>query len=173
MGTKESATVLANLLFEWFSDDFDLPMAPYYISRAVLGYLSAGNIRDAAKSLNIFIERLLESGRISNSQKVSSSSGDEIFIFSELPLLNFFELLIKACQRGNQDLYRRLRLRYKNAINDAGCLDKALDKIGLIFFNIQPRGQGDMLQNLMGSFFGSGSTTGATNAPRQIGAELD
>ncbi|KAK7205969.1 hypothetical protein BZA70DRAFT_247488 [Myxozyma melibiosi] len=172
LGTKESATVLGNLLFDWFADESQLEMAPFFISRAVLGYLSVGNIRDADKSLNIFIERLLASGLSVERQNVTSAAGDSVIVFPQLPLLDFFQLLIKACQRPSQDLFRRLRFRYKDSIKDAGAFDEALDRIGASFFGIKVRNQGNMLQDLMGSLLG-GPSGGSSGGPAQIGSALD
>lgn len=172
LGTKESATFFAQFLFEWYLEDSDVSTAPYYIARATLGYLVVGNIRDAKRSLLYFTEKLAASPRLASTAKYSTIATQQMTstvanftLFSSIPLLNFYELLILTCQRKNQDLFRRLRAHYKKYIEEAGGLDDALDKIGEKYFDIRVRNQSNMLQDLMGSLF-SGSSSG--RAPQLV-----
>ncbi|KAK9488536.1 hypothetical protein V1527DRAFT_456928 [Lipomyces starkeyi] len=173
LGTKDSPVVLAELLYEWFSEDPEVITVSFYISRAVLGYLTVGNIRGAGLALDHYISKFIASGRTSQ-PKVLSVAGDEITEFSHFPLLNFLQLLIRTCQRKNADLFKRLRFRYKNDIKDAfdGEIDEALGKIGERFFDIQFRTQANLLQDLMGSLF-SGPPRGDQNRPQIQGNDLD
>ncbi|KAK9448840.1 uncharacterized protein V1518DRAFT_418354 [Limtongia smithiae] len=177
LGTKDSAAVLAQLLYDWSAEDPDVELAPFYISRAVLGYLTVGNIRDARHALDVFISRLVASPRLTPLapavRVVSTASGGELNVFPDLPLLNFFDLLIRSCQRRSPDMFRRLRFRYKSVISDAGAFDEALDRIGDVFFGIKVRNQGNILQDLMGSLFSGGSQGPAPRTPQIQGADMD
>ncbi|KAK9468967.1 hypothetical protein V1512DRAFT_220647 [Lipomyces arxii] len=173
LGTKDSPVVLANMLFEWFSEDPSAYTVSFYISRAVLGYLSVGNIRDAKKSLDVYIPQVISSGRLgTNHQTATSSIGDTITVFPEYPLLNFLQLLIAVCQRKDADLFRRLRFRYKTELKDAAALDEALDRIGERFCGIQVRNQGNILSDLMGSFFAP-AQSGNASVPQIQNSDLD
>ncbi|KAK9463352.1 uncharacterized protein V1516DRAFT_667538 [Lipomyces oligophaga] len=173
-GTKQSPVVLANLLFDWYMESPDVDMAAFFISRAVLGYLSVGNIRDASRSLAIFIERLQKSSRASTTaQTVTSSSGDEILAFDDHPLLNFFQLLIKVCQRKNTDLYNRLKFRYQQSIKDAGAFTEALNRIGELYFGIKIRNQANMFSDLMGSLLGPSPTISSRAISAQPPSDMD
>ncbi|KAK9370058.1 hypothetical protein V1509DRAFT_618422 [Lipomyces kononenkoae] len=173
LGTKDSPIVLAQLLYEWFSEDPEVGTAPFYISRAVLGYLTVGNIRGARQALDHYLSNFIASGR-TTPPKTLSVAGDEIVEFAQLPLLNFLQLLIRTCQRQNADLFKRLRFRYKNDIKEAfDCgVDEALAKIGERFFGIAVRTQGNLLQDLMGSLF-SGPPPSEQNRPQIQGNDLD
>ncbi|KAK9240764.1 hypothetical protein V1525DRAFT_429758 [Lipomyces kononenkoae] len=173
LGTKDSPVVLAQLLYEWFSEDPEVGTVAFYISRAVLGYLTVGNIRGARQALDHYLSNFIASGRTTPPKRLSVA-GDDIAEFSQFPLLNFLQLLIRACQRENADLFKRLRFRYKNDIKDAfdGGVDEALAKIGERFFGIPVRTQGNLLQDLMGSLF-SGPPGGEQNRPQIQGNDLD
>ncbi|KAJ8104023.1 hypothetical protein POJ06DRAFT_243376 [Lipomyces tetrasporus] len=173
LGTKDSPVVLAQLLYEWFSEDPEVVTVTFYIARAVLGYLTVGNIRGARQALDHYLSKFIASGRTTQ-PKVSSVAADEITVFSQFPLLNFYQLLIRTCQRKNTDLFKRLRFRYKNDIKEAfeGEIEESLDKIGERYFGIQVRNQANLLQDLMGSLF-SGPSGGGQNRPQIQGNDLD
>ncbi|KAK9481308.1 hypothetical protein V1514DRAFT_349591 [Lipomyces japonicus] len=173
VGTKDSVPVLVQLLFDWFSEDEQAGTAPFYLSRAILGYLALGNIRDARTASDLFISKLVASDRIPGSTLVTSSvDGDAVTVFAQSPLLDFLQLLVRACQRKNPDMFKRLRFRYKTQLSDAGALDEALDKIGEIWFGIRVQNQGNLLQDLMGSLF-SGGSRGGNNPPVPQIADLE
>ncbi|KAK9475010.1 uncharacterized protein V1510DRAFT_409773 [Dipodascopsis tothii] len=153
LGTAASAEVLGQMEFDWFMDDDEDDHAPFYAARAVLGYLAVGSIAGARRALDTFVAALTASGRVAAPEPVTGTVGS-VAVFASEPLLNFFQLLIAACQRPSADLYRRLKAHYRAEIAAAGGLDDALDRIGERFFGIRARTQGNLLQDLMGSFLG-------------------
>ncbi|KAK9453698.1 hypothetical protein V1511DRAFT_472327 [Dipodascopsis uninucleata] len=173
VGTKESVVVLTDLLYEWYSEDPYAETAPFYLSRAVFGYLSVSNIRDANRAINLFIEKFMKSNRVGSTGNAGSSAdNNDIVVFNSYPLLNFLQLLVKVCQRKNADLFKRLKFKYKAELQAAGALDEALDRIGEIYCGIQPpRGSGNIL-DLMGSLLGGGASQAQLPAS-QSGADLD
>lgn len=154
LGTKDSAPVLANLLYEWCieqDDDFE-DNAPLFLSRGVLGYLTIRNIRDAWKVCHVFIDQIKQSERLES--KNLEQNGHTIDVFEASPLLDFLQLLILACQYKNPDMFNRLKTRYKNQIQNIQAFDKPLSVIGQDIFGIAPpRNQGNILQDLMGGLF--------------------
>jgi hypothetical protein len=156
LGTKDSAEVLANLEYQWYTTD-DSHTAALYAARAIFPYLLVGNVRDASKCLRIFTSRLSEDNKSLGFQDVSSSSSSEIRICPSLPLLNFLGLLLLAVQKGSADLYRQLRGHYSPYLKEVKAWDEALEIVAEIYFRIQKPRQGNPLLDMMGSMFGGGA----------------
>ena len=121
LGTRESAEVLARLLYEWFKQD-EAHTAPTYIARAVFGYLLVGNLREARRSLGMFIGQLTQENSTLVIQEVQSTSAD-ISIFPSLPLLNFLSLLSLATQTGGAEVFRNLKSHYATQLRDIPAWD--------------------------------------------------
>ncbi|RPB03713.1 DUF410-domain-containing protein [Choiromyces venosus 120613-1] len=166
VGTKESAEVFADMLYEWYTED-EPHTAPIYAARAVFPYMLIGNLRDATRSLTIFTRKLIENNPSLAVQEVQTASVD-VKVIPSLPLLNFLNLLLLACQTGEQDMFRTLKSHYSNSLKEVPHCGEALAQIGEIYFGIQvPRTAS--LFDMMGSMFG-----GAPNAApqsRQIAPE--
>ncbi|KAF8539764.1 hypothetical protein BDD12DRAFT_836346 [Trichophaea hybrida] len=154
LGTKESADVLTRTLYEWYKQD-ETRTAPTYIARAVFGYLLVGNLREASRSLDVFIQQLIQDSPALVIQEVQSASAD-IRVFPSLPLLNFLSLLRLAVQTGGADIFRNLKSHYASQLRDVPSWDDALDQIGELYFGIQVRRPTNIL-DMMGSMFGGGS----------------
>jgi golgi to ER traffic protein 4 len=117
VGTKESAEVFANMLYEWYTED-EPHTAATYAARAVLPYLLVGNIRDASRSLDVFTQHLIKNNSNLTIQEVQSASSD-VKVFPSLPLLNFLSLLLLAVQTGGQDMFRTLKSHYSTHLKEA------------------------------------------------------
>lgn len=152
LGTKESAAVLGKLLWDWSEESKDAPLdAPLFLSRGVLGYLCTENIRDADKCSETFL------GLFNSKHKPETNSveavGGTITTYDSVPLFNFLQLLILACRSKNPETFKRLTARYAQQLGQLPAWGPALDKIGQVYFGIVPKRQGNMLEDLMGSFF--------------------
>jgi Golgi to ER traffic protein 4 len=112
LGTKASPTVLATLLYDYFSED--LPhTAGLYLARAVLPYLCLGNLRDATVALNVFV------GKLAAAETAPVRSTIEgVLIFPALPLVNFLSLLCVACQRGAAEFFYNLKKQYARSLEE-------------------------------------------------------
>lgn len=151
LGTKESAPLLAELLYEWYGEQEDAESAALYLSRGVLGYLAIQNIRDAKVVLATFLSKLKESRRLEASEV--GQDGITIDAYTQAPLLTFLQLLVVTCQYKNADLFNRLKTRYRAQIEDVQAFQKPLVVIGQSIFGIAPQRQANILQDLMGSLF--------------------
>ncbi|KAK3945809.1 hypothetical protein QBC46DRAFT_424562 [Diplogelasinospora grovesii] len=161
LGTKDSAEVLTKMEYEWYKED-DSHTAPLYAARAILPYLLVANVRAANTSYRAFASALAaENQGLGVVQDVSSQSAD-IRVFPSLPLLNFLGLLLLAIQKGSPELYRQLRNKYGNHVQElGGAWDTALEMIGEMYFGIQRPRQSNPLFDMMGSLFGGGGLPGA------------
>lgn len=146
LGTKESPKILAELLYEW-STEGDVGSTALFASRGVFGYLCLKNIRDAHSVLDTFIDL------VPDSYDIVEEEGFKAKVSQKHPLLNFLQLLIYTCQSGNISMFSRLKLRYKSHLEQLPAFNSALERIGTLFFNIQPKRSNNMLQDLMGSLF--------------------
>jgi hypothetical protein len=117
LGTRDSADVLARMLYDWYKEDPEVHTAPTYIARAVLAYLLIGNLRDANRSLDLFVQQLIQDNPSLTVQEVQSASAD-VRIFPSLPLLNFLSLLRLGVQTGGQDVFRNLKSHYATQLRD-------------------------------------------------------
>jgi hypothetical protein len=118
LGTAKSAETLATLLYDWYKDD-EPHTAPSYIARAVFGYLLIGNIREASRALQVFIDRLITNSPDLVVQNVESATSD-MKVFPSLPLMNFLSLLVLAVQTGGQDTVGNLKRHYAGKLKEVG-----------------------------------------------------
>ncbi|VVT56286.1 uncharacterized protein SAPINGB_P004933 [Magnusiomyces paraingens] len=189
-GTRESPRVLATMLYTWATgpgtdaDSKDKNNStllkesaadvaaglPLYLSRGVLGYLSAGNVRDARGVLQTFIEYVVAE-HASNSalgQRLDydrqEGSGSAVYVFKEVPLLNFLQLLVPTVQSKSPEMYNRLKARYAALIDGLDAWKSVLAGIAELYCGIAPpRPQMNMLQDLLGSFMSGGGAGAIKN----------
>ncbi|MCJ1346876.1 hypothetical protein MMC31_005096 [Peltigera leucophlebia] len=153
-GTKDSPELLANVEYEWYTQD-DSHTAALYAARAIFPYLLMSNLRSANKAHLVFTTRLTTNKSSLSVQEVSAPSF-ETRIYPSLPLLNFLTLLLPAAQRGSADIYKQLVKHYTVHIKELGIWDDALAQIGEIYFGIRIPRQGNPLFEMMGSMMGFG-----------------
>jgi len=157
VGTRESPAILAKLLFDWYAEADDFERAPQFLSRGVFGYLSIENFRDAHVVTKKFIELLKASPDCGKKYTFDAEiTQDGISISSELPLLNFLQLLIVTCEYKSVDMYRRLISRYQSDIADLSAWTRPLDQIAQQYFGIAPQRSNNMFQDILGSLMGGG-----------------
>lgn len=167
LGTQDSPELLANLEYDWYSED-DSHTAPLYAGRTVLPYLLIGNLRAANKAFLLFTSKLGKSKEL-GVQEVSSKLSD-LRVYPSLPLLNFLGLLLLAVQRGSPDLFRQLKSHYATHLKDVPAWSDALEQIGESYFGIKIPTQSNPLMDMMGSLLMGGRGGGApkpgrTNSP--------
>jgi hypothetical protein len=153
LGTRESPNVLASLLYEWYTEDKEPAMAAFYASRGTLGYLCIENIRDARSFTASYIEKM-ESGGTTFTE-VKDEAGNVLKVSEQHPLLTFLQLLVVTCQHKSSDMFQRLKVRYAAQLQEVSALALPIEHIGLVYFGIQPPRQGNLFQDLMGTFLGS------------------
>lgn len=162
LGTRDSPAILAKLLFEWFLEADDIERAPQFLSRAVFGYLSIENIRDARVTTKKFIDLLKNSPQYGKDFTFGEEIvQDGITISPELPLLNFLQLLIVTCEYKSTDMYRRLYSRYQSEIKELSAWTGPLNQIAQQYFGIVPQNSSNMFQDILGSLMGGGGNIGA------------
>lgn len=155
LGTRDSAKLLGQMLFDYYMDEQKGSKAGLYIARGVLGYLGLANLRDSIVCLDAFLERL-EVETAPSSCIQDEHSGMVIKVYSTEELLNFMQLLIISCMSGNPDLYRRLRVRYNSQLALLKGAELSLSKIASFYFGIESPRQNNMLQGLMSGLLGGG-----------------
>lgn len=167
LGTRDSAALLANLEYDWYTTDSP-HTAPLYAARAVFPFLLAGSLRAANATFLLFTSKLGTANPQLGVQAVTSANS-EARIYQSLPLLNFLSLLLLACQKGAPDLFRSLRQQYRAQLAEAteGSWDEALEGVGQMYFGIKPPRQGNPLMDMMGSMFGGGGGGAAQTRAKQ------
>jgi len=122
------ARVVVECMSQCYPSEADL-----VIARAVLLYLSLGNLRDA--------NCLWDSVR----QRLSDNSE----AFPDSPLLHFVKFLLSTLERDALPLFRMLRQKYKPSLERDPSLDEYLDEIAERFYNVPRR---DGMQGMLGDF---------------------
>ncbi|XP_078435680.1 golgi-to-ER traffic-like protein isoform X1 [Wolffia australiana] len=131
------ASTLVNFMDKCYPGEDDLAIA-----RAVLLYLSRGNLRDANKLMDELRKQLRQ----------------RQLDFPRSDLMQFIVYLLQTLERDAVPLFRMLRQKYKSSIDRESSFDGFLDDIGEVFYGIKRRGGG--LQGMFGDLFkmmGSGA----------------
>ncbi|KAK7279695.1 hypothetical protein RJT34_24752 [Clitoria ternatea] len=115
---KKFASTLVNFLGKCYPGEDDLAIA-----RAVLRYLSFGNLKDA----NILIEEI---------QKLIESAEVE---FPKTELMQFIKFLLQTLERDALPLFSMLRANFKASIEREPTFNEMLDDIAEKFFGVQRR----------------------------------
>ncbi|CAJ2629670.1 hypothetical protein L195_g014355 [Trifolium pratense] len=115
---KKFATTLVNFLGKCYPGEDDLAIA-----RAVLRYLSLGNLRDA----NILVDEI----------KAQTQTGD--VDFPKTDLMQFINYLLQTMERDAFPLFNMLRSNFKPCIEREPAFNELLDDIAEKFYGVQRR----------------------------------
>ncbi|KAJ6812547.1 Golgi to ER traffic protein 4-like protein [Iris pallida] len=126
---KKFATTLVNFMGKCYPGEDDLAIA-----RAVLMYLSQGNMRDANNLLD----------EIENQLNAKDST------FPQSDLTQFIAYLLQTLERDALPLFRMLRQKYKPSIDREALFDELLDEIAEKFYGVRRR---NGLEGMFGDFF--------------------
>lgn len=127
--TKKFASTLVDFMGKCYPGEDDLAIA-----RAILMYLSLGNLRDA----NIFMDEL----------KKQLQHKEVNFPHSEL--IQFINYLLLTLQRDALPLFNMLRQSYKSDLDREPVFNELLDEIAEKFYGVRRR---NPLQGMFGDFF--------------------
>ncbi len=172
LGTNDSPECLAQLEYDWYTED-DSHTAALYAARAIFPYILTGNLRSANKAHLVFTSRLSSANKSLGVQEISGASS-ELRVYPSLPLLNFLGLLLLAIQRGSADLFKTLTKHYAPHIKDVGSWDDALAQTGEAYFGIKIPRQGNPLFDMMGSMlFGGGGGSPKPSTPKMKAKKVE
>ncbi|BAB10564.1 unnamed protein product [Arabidopsis thaliana] len=104
------------------------------IARAVLMYLSMGNMKDA----NFMMDEIKKQAETKNPE------------LSESDLIQFISYLLETLQRDALPLFNMLRVKYKSSIDRDQLLNELLDEIAERFYGVQRK---NPLQGMFGDIF--------------------
>ncbi|URE35811.1 hypothetical protein MUK42_06716 [Musa troglodytarum] len=125
---EKFASVLVNFMGKCYPGEDDMAIA-----RAVMLYLSQGNLRDA-NNLMDELNKQLEHKQL------------------ELPdsdLIQFIKYLLQALERDSFPLFKILRQKYKTSIDRESLFDGLLDEIAEKFYGIRRSGLPDIFGDLL------------------------
>lgn len=152
LGTYESLPVYIDFLYKWFETLGGDPGV--YLSRAVVNYAYLKNVKFVNTALNLFLARYL--GAEKEKAEEIQEEGQKYFFFEQSKLLNFLQLLVITLDKSDAgDKFMKLYGNYKPIITQQG-LSNSIDYLGRMYFNLKlgnTSGGGNMLANMMGSFF--------------------
>ncbi|KAG9002285.1 hypothetical protein FRB90_011407 [Tulasnella sp. 427] len=198
-GTRDSALLLAQLLFEWYqsalSTDSNLDPGLFAL-RGSVPYLTTTNILAARAFLDKFVSLLVvaKPDVLIHEEPVAIGEGpahDEIWATSN-HTLNFLQLAVRICQRGDSDAgsaregkqaWIRLCGRYTGGVSGAntpgtkvlvvggGFTREAVISLSHLYFNIQPprSGSANPLGDMMSALFGGSGPSEPQNTRKAIG----
>ncbi|KAK4489247.1 hypothetical protein RD792_005044 [Penstemon davidsonii] len=126
---KKFASTLVNFMGKCYPGEDDLAIA-----RAVLMYLSLGNLGDA----NVLMD--------DTKKQVQSREVD----FPRSELMQFINYLLQTVQRDALPLFSMLRQRYKLSIDRDPIFDELLDEVAVKFYGVRRR---NSMPGMFGEFF--------------------
>ncbi|CAH8280649.1 unnamed protein product [Arabidopsis lyrata] len=126
---EKFASMLVNFMGRCYPGEDDLAIA-----RAVLMYLSMGNMKDA----NFMMDEI---------KKQAETKYPEL---SESDLIQFISYLLETLQRDALPLFNMLRVKYKSSIDRDQLLNELLDEIAERFYGVQRK---NPLQGMFGDIF--------------------
>ncbi|KAG9046339.1 hypothetical protein FS837_004608 [Tulasnella sp. UAMH 9824] len=198
-GSRDSALLLAQLLFDWYqaASSTDASIDPgLFALRGTIPSLTTTNILAARTFLDKFISLLVvaKPDILIHKEPVAIGEGadqDEIWATSN-HTLNFLQLAIRICQRGDSDAgaareakqaWIRLCGRYTGGVSGANTpgtkvlvaggdfTREAVIQLSHLYFNIQPPRTGPMnpLGDMMSALFGGSAPSAPQNTRKAIG----
>ncbi|KAJ8902637.1 hypothetical protein NDN08_005957 [Rhodosorus marinus] len=136
------------MVHEWSNSAANDPKSPLVVVRAVLAYLTSGNLADAIVVVSI------------NKLKRKSDEGGADLLASQIA---FSDMLLKIIQRqGAYPLMAKLREHYNLILNkEDQSVQKKLDLVAEMYFGVKPGGNTmqDMMSEVMKGFFGGSSSS--------------
>ncbi|XP_021897915.1 Golgi to ER traffic protein 4 homolog [Carica papaya] len=123
---KKFASILINFMSKCYPGEDDLAIA-----RAILMYLSLGNLREA-NFLMDEVKKQVESKQVELSQS---------------ELIQFITFLLQTLERDALPLFNMLRANYKSSIDREPAFNELLDDIAELFYGVQRR---NPLQGMFG-----------------------
>ncbi|KAK9282621.1 hypothetical protein L1049_010839 [Liquidambar formosana] len=126
---KKFASTLVNFMGKCYTGEDDLAIA-----RAILMYLSIGNLRDANYLMDE-VKKLVESQQLE---------------FPQSDLIQFVTYLLQTLQRDALPLFNMLRQNYKSSIERDSTFNELLDEIAEKFYGVRRR---NPMQGVFGDFF--------------------
>ncbi|KAI9124630.1 hypothetical protein K1719_004552 [Acacia pycnantha] len=130
---KKFASILVDFMGKCYPGEDDLAIA-----RAVLRYLSSGNLRDA----NILME------------EIKNAVASKEIKFPQTDLMQFISFLLQTLERDALPLFNMLRSNYKSSIDREPAFNEMLDDIAEKFYGVQrknPMGMFGDIFKLMGA----------------------
>ncbi|XP_028782627.1 Golgi to ER traffic protein 4 homolog [Neltuma alba] len=115
---KKFASILVDFMGKRYPGEDDLAIA-----RAVLRYLSSGNLRDA----NILME------------EIKNEVASKEIKFPQTDLMQFVNFLLQTLERDALPLFNMLRANYKSSIDREPAFNEMLDDIAEKFYGVQRR----------------------------------
>lgn len=163
LGTSESVTRYVDLIWNWFeqvasSDSKNVDSVGDFFSRLIFNYLFISNIHFANESkkkfLKLFVGENFPEASYELVQKSIPGNDDlELYLFKNLPDMNFLQLLIVTCQTKNKALFSQLKAQYSE---QASKYQPQLEFIGQEYFGIAAVKQNNFLQDMMSGLLGGG-----------------
>ncbi|KAJ6986940.1 hypothetical protein NC653_020239 [Populus alba x Populus x berolinensis] len=126
---KKFASTIVNFMGKCYPGEEDLAIA-----RAILMYLSMGNLRDA----NFLMDELKKHAQYKEHDLPQSD------------LIQFINYLLPTLQRDALPLFNMLRTNYKSSIDREPAFNELLDEIAELFYGVQRR---NPLQGMFGDIF--------------------
>lgn len=164
-----SLQLLSKLYFDTYVKENDQYSFGSYLARMVIPYLMLRNTEFASKGVDLMLAKLhgskydfpfspVENVNVLEVDQITSTAPDKKK--SCYRLINFLQLLVQVCSRAEADNAKNFRLlysRYRVTLEEFNGIPQMVDQLGQLYFNTTVvRKQGNLLQDMMGSFLGGG-----------------
>ncbi|KAI9345872.1 hypothetical protein DFJ73DRAFT_838950 [Zopfochytrium polystomum] len=177
-GTNDSAKALGHLAFEWSQQGYCTDKG-YFIARSALSLLAQKKLHKAhiafetyAKSVQSQTPSEATTAPFRPTTDPAGSPAQQVPVFSHR-LATFVSLLLFVIQRDSLDQFTILRAEYRTALDIDGYLHALVDKIAAVWFNLGPKQQPNIIEDLMKSLFAGPPPPPAAGRSRQAVTGLD
>lgn len=157
LGTAESRDKYVSLLWNWFTQAVESQqgdpedIAADFLSRLVLNYLFITNIEFAINSRDQFLTLLTNQFTNISVECIEKGDAFKMWYFSDIPELNFLQLLLVTCQSKDKTLFLKLKEQYSR---NASKYQLQLEFLGQEYFGIVAPRQSNLLQDMMAGLLG-------------------
>jgi hypothetical protein len=110
----------------------------------------------------------VENHAVSEIAHVTERKDLEIRVISNIPAINFLQMLCVGCQTGGRDVFEKLKGRYTASVIKPAGWEEPMSMVGQVYFGVEiPRAFNPM--DMLGGLFGGGGN----KAPRGIEGMMD
>lgn len=164
-GTADSAKLLGKMAFEWAEKNVAKDSG-YFVLRHVMELLALSKVRDALLCFDEYWSLLIKAYPELPCNKLHH--GQTTVSLVESSMTNFARFIVMCVEKQDTaDAFIALRQQYQTLLQVDPYLMKLFEEIAIIYYDLGPKRQPNVLEDLMSSLFGGPMPSQQRKAVRQ------